>query len=181
MTDAISAVSSTGATSKTGSTSSISSTTPLTAETKAQLQALGVDTTGITTEAQGQTALLQAQLQQAQQGQQGKKAHGGGNKAEMEALKSQALSLASKLGVSVSSDAKLDDIVSAIGPAIEAKMSAAGNDPAKLAEIQELQSEYNELSSAMSNMQAQHSQQQASQSQLTNSMDALARYNKVSL
>ena len=172
-----------GKSSASSAASSSSTTAPkLTDDTKQKLEALGVDTTTITSEAQGQIALLQAQQQQSQQGESGEKHHSGSGKAEMEALKSQATELASKVGVTVSSDEKLPDIMAAIGPALEAKVSAAGNDQTKLAEVQELQTEYSSISSSISNMQAQHAQSaQASQSSqaINSSLNNMATQNKV--
>jgi len=171
MTGSINSISGAGAASSIASGSS-SSAQKLTDDTKKKLEELGVDTTGITTEAQGQIALLQAQ-----QAQGGEKAHsGGGGKEAMENIKSQATALAAKVGVQVSSDEKISDIMAAIGPAIDAKVSAAGNDQTKIAEVQELQSEYDSISSSLSNMQAQH---QAKQAQLTGSLEGLANYNKI--
>jgi len=161
--------------------SSPSSVAPkLTNDTKQKLDALGVDTSSITTEAQGQIALLQAQQQQPQNGQSGgEKHHSGSGKAEMEAMKSQATELAGKVGVTVSSDEKLDDIMAAIGPAISAKVSAAGNDQTKLNEVQELQSEYDTLSSSLTTMQSQHAQSAQGTQAINSSLNNMAVQNKV--
>ena len=180
MSSQIGSISSTSAGSTASSTSSSSSSSApkLTDETKKQLQDLGVDTTNITTEAQGQIALLQAQ----QQTQGGEKHHSCGGKAEMESLKAEATSLAGKVGVQVSSNEKLSDIIAAIGPAIDAKVSAAGNDQAKISEAQELQTEYASLSSSLSNMQAQHAQSaQGSQGEqaINSSLNNMATQNKL--
>ncbi len=145
-----------GASSSASASSNLSSVQKLTDDTKSKLQALGVDTSTITSEAQGQIALLQAQQQQQAQG--GEKHHGGAGKAEMDSLKSEATSLASKLGISVSADEKLSDIMAAIGPAVDAKVSAAGSDQTKIAEAQELQAEFSTISSSLSTMEAQRQQ-----------------------
>lgn len=159
MSTQINSINGTSAASSTTSTSSSSSAQPLTEATKQQLQALGVDTSNITSEMQGQIALLQAQQQQqTQQASGSEHHHSGSGKAEMEAMKSQATELAGKLGITVSSNEKLDDIMAAIGPALQSKVSAAGNDQTKLAEVQVLQSEYDSISSSLSSMQAQHTQ-----------------------
>jgi len=188
MSTQIGSISTTSATSTATTTSPAAVAPPLTDATRQQLQALGVDTTAITTEAQGQIALLQAQQQQPQQAQGGDKHHSGGGKAEMQAMKSEATELASKLGISVAQDEKLDDIMAAIAPALQAKASAAGNDQAKLAEVQELQSEYDTLSSSLTSMQSQH-QQGAQNGQsgqggqgtqaLTSTLNNMATQNKV--
>lgn len=158
-------------------TNSSSSAQKLTNETKQQLEALGVDTTNITTEAQGQIALLQAQQEHTQAAH--LNGHAGSGKEEIQELKSKATELAAKVGVSVSSDEKLSDIMSAVGPAIDAKVSAAGNDQAKIEEAQELQDEYSALSSSLSNIQAQHAQNTQGQQALSSSLDTLAAQNKL--
>jgi len=180
MSSQINSISSTSASSSTSSTSSSSSAQKLTDDTKKKLQDLGVDISGITSEAQGQIALLIAQ-QQAQQAQsaQGTKPHSGSGKAEMDALKSQATTLAGKLGISVSSDEKISDIIAAIGPAIDAKVSAAGNDQIKVEEAQGLQEEFSSLSSSLSNMQAQHAQSAQGAKTLDTSLNSMAAQNKL--
>jgi len=163
MTGSISAIGNMGmSTSFLGLTSS---TQKLTDATKKQLESLGIDTTKITTETQGQTALQQSQStqssqssQQTQQAQNGGQQHTGGN-AEIQALKLQATELAAQLGITVQPDEKLSEILAAVQPALDAKLSAAGNDQSKMAEVQSLQAEFNSISSSLSNMKAQNSQQ----------------------
>jgi len=156
MTSSIGSIGTSSASTSSSTSSSSSSAQKLSDETKNKLKALGVDTTSITSEAQGQIALLQAQQQQKAQG--GEKSKGGdAGKAEMESIKTEATSLASKLGITVSKDEKVQDIMAAIGPAVEAKVSAAGTDQNKIAEAQALQTEFSTISSSLSNMEAQHS------------------------
>ena len=183
MTGSISAIGNIGmSTSFLGLTSSAQK---LTDATKKQLESLGIDTTKITTETQGQTALQQSQQtqqsQSSQQTQNGGQNHTGGN-AEIQALKSQASALAAQLGITVASNEKLSDIVAAIQPALDAKLSAAGNDQSKLAEVQQLESEFNSISSSLSDMQAQRSQQaqgsQGSQA-ISTSLSSMAVMNMV--
>lgn len=166
--------------STTSSSSSSSTALKLTDDTKKKLEALGVDTTNITSEAQGQIALLQAQQQQALSGQNDGQ-HSSSEKVEMEALKSQAITLAGKVGVTVSSDEKISDIIAAIGPAVENKISAAGNDKTKIAEAQELQAEYNSISTSLSSMQAQQAQSSSTQgaAAISSSLNNLAAQNKL--
>lgn len=168
MTNSINSISIAGAAS---TASSSSAAQKLTDETKNKLQALGVDTTNITTETQGQIALLQAQQAKGE-----KSGHGGAGKEEMQSLKAEATSLAEKLGVSVTSDEKLSEIMDAIGPALDAKISAAGNDEAKIAETQSLQDEFAAISSTLSDMQAQ---KQAAHAQITGSLAGMAQDNKI--
>jgi len=183
MTGSISAIGNMGmSTSFLGSTSSAQK---LTDATKKQLESLGIDITKIKTEVQGQTALQQTQqpqpTQQSQQAQNGGQQHTGGN-AEIQALKLQATELAAQLGITVASDEKLSDILAAIQPALDAKLSAAGNDQSKLAEVKGLEAEFNSISSSLSNIQVQHSQQtqgsQGSQA-ISTSLNSMAVMNMV--
>ena len=185
MTGSISAIGNMGMT--TNFLGLASSAQKLTDATKKQLESLGIDATKITTETQGQTAIQQAQSSQTsqaaqtQQSQNGAPKHTGGN-AEIEALKTQAIALASQLGITVQSNEKLSEIMAAIQPALDAKLSAAGNDPSKRAEVQALQSEFTSISSSLSNIQAQQSQQaqgsQGSQA-ISTSLSSMAVMNMV--
>jgi len=166
MTDSISAVSSASAASSTSSSSS----TKLTAATKTQLEALGVDTTNITSETEGQTALKAAQAKSDAQ-QKAKAAAGGGSE---DSIKASAQTLASEMGVSVSSTDTTDDILSNISAKLSELKASAGDDQVKLAELEQYQSEFDTLSTSYTNMQT-------SQAQLSNSMSGLATYNKASL
>lgn len=170
MTGQISSISSSSATS---STSTSSSAKKLTEETKKKLQDLGVDTTSITTEAQGQIALLQA-LQQAQNREQAH--HSGEKNEEMQSLKSAAISLASQVGVSVSSTDKLPDILSNIANAINNIQSQAGTDQTKLEQAQGYQNQLDAINASLANMQAQ---KQAAQAKISGSMEGLASQNKL--
>lgn len=163
MTDSISAVSA-SATSNTSSSSS--SSTKLTDATKAQLEALGIDTTNITTEADGQAALKAAEANKETA-----KMSQASNPSE-DSIKTDAKSLASELGVSISDDDTTDDILDKISSAISQLREAAGDDQTKLAEVEKYQDEYDTISGDYTNMQT-------SQAQLTNSMSGLASYNKI--
>lgn len=161
MTDSINAVNSTSAASSASSTSN-----KLTAATKAQLEALGVDTTYIKTESDGQIALKQAQASQTQKAQ-----ANGGSSASKESIKAQIQSLASQVGVSVSQTDKPEDILTKISEKISSLRAEAGNDQSKLAQIEQYQQQYESLSGQMLSMQT-------SQAQLAASMSGLANYNK---
>lgn len=167
--DSVNSINSTNAASSTSSVSStsISSNQPLTAATKQQLEALGIDTTGIKTEAQGQAALFSAQASSSSA--QKPEHKGGGGMSE---IKAQAQQLASEVGVSVSSTDKIDDILSKISDKISQLQAAAGNDETKLAQISQYQSQLQSISASMSSMQASHAQ-------LSNSMSSMASYNKI--
>ena len=176
--------------------SSGSGVQPLSPQTKAQLDLLGVNTSNIKTEAQGQTALQSAQSsqasqsaqqsQQSQQPQQTQGAHkaGGGNQA-FESLKSEAMQLASKVGASVSQNDKLDAIMSAISTALTNMQAQAVNNPQKAARIKGYQVEFQSLSTSLSSMQSsshqQAAQSQVASTQIQNSLNAMALYNMASV
>lgn len=151
----------------------------LTEETKAKLQALGIDTSSIKTETQGLMALAAAK--KAKAAAKAKGAHGvkpaGGN-AQEESLKTQAKELAAKLNVSVSSDDDTTDILTKIASVLANMRVQAASDPQKLQEVEKYQAEYDALSSSVANLQKQKQQKQA---QLTGSLDAMAMYNKIGL
>lgn len=171
MTGSINSIGGAGASSSVASSSS-SSAQKLTDETKRKLEELGVDTSSITTEAQGQIALMQAM--QTQGGE--KSGHGGGNKEEMESLKAEATSLAAQVGVAVSSDEKLSDIMDAIPQAISNLQAQAGTDEAKLSQVKAYQDEFDAISGSLNDMQAQ---KQASQAKLTGSLAGMAQSNQI--
>jgi hypothetical protein len=164
---------------------SVSSVQPLTPETKAQLESMGIDTSSIKTESEGQTYLQSAQTsqssQQSQNSQQGQQF--GGNHAGMQAVREQAMALAEKVGASVPSGAKLSEIMDAISQSISSMQAQAANNPEQAAKVAQYQSEYISLSNAITSMQAsmQASQGQTSSGQLQASMNALAMYNMASI
>lgn len=160
---------------------------PLTPQTKAQLEALGINTTNITTEAQGQAALKASQgSQQAQNTQQAQAPHhrGGGNSA-IKALVEEALALAQKVGASVSSNAKLDEILDAIADALSKMQADAANDPKKAALFAQYQAEYLSLCQSAetlkASMEASHNQAVSAAGMMQSSMDGLASYNMASI
>lgn len=160
----------------------------LTAQTRAQLQALGINTKNITTEIQGQAALQAAQNSQQTQSTQGtqesqkSQSSAGSNNSEIQAIEKQAKALASQLGVSVSQNAKLDDIMNAISQTLSSMHAQAANDPQKIAEVAGYQAQFNAISQVLtdiqSSMQASSSQ---NASQMQASMSGLALYNMVSV
>lgn len=178
-----------------GSLDSISSTyslyaaqQALTPQTKSQLEMLGIDTSSIKTEADGQ-ALLQSsqgsqQTQDTKQTQgtpQAKPAGGGADHAAFEKLKEEVVALAEKLGVSVSSSDKIDDILDAIAEAISKLETEAANNPQKMAQVAEYQAQYlslcQSLSSLQASMEASKAQAASGASQIQSSMTGLANYN----
>ena len=160
--DSISSVSSAIAVSSTSS----SSAAKLTTATKAKLEALGISTTNITTEAEGQIALKIAQT----------KAEATKSKPpekQDESIKTEAKTLASQVGASVSDSDSTDEILNKISSKISELKASAGDDQTKLAEIENYQASLDKLSETYASM--------PSQAKLDNSMSNLANYNKVSL
>lgn len=154
----------------------------LSPQTKLQLQSLGIDTTNIKTEAQGQTALQSSQNSQTQGTQQAPPSGGGGNSA-MESIKEEAVSLAQRVGVSVSSNDKIDDILDAIAGALSQLQAQAVNDPQKAAQIAQFQTEYQSLCQSVSDAQSsqQNSSVQSASNQIQSGMNGLASYNIASI
>jgi len=169
--NAISSISSASATSS-------SSSTVLTDTTKKKLEALGIDASKIKTETEGLQKLKEAEAQQAAQAAQsaqGQQQQNGAS-SQTDAIKTQATSLASQLGISVSDKDTVEDILENIGTKLSAMSVQAANDPQKMQELKGYESQFASISSEYVNIQTQ---QQQSQSQISGSLDSLATYNKI--
>lgn len=155
-----------------------SSSTKLSDETKKKLESLGVDTTNIKTETEGLALLSQIQAaQQAQQAQQSQQPQGADSSmAQMENIKAQISSLASKVGVALSPNGNVDDNMTAISNAISAMKVQSTNNIDKVSKADEYQAQYDAISSSLAVLESQKS---SSQEQITGSMSALANYNKI--
>jgi hypothetical protein len=164
MTVAISSVSS----SSVASTNNNSSSTALSDDTKNKLQALGLDPSKYTTEAQAQAAITQAQAQQQSQ-QSGTQKSGS---SSFSTIKTEVQDLASKMGISVGSNDKMKDILGKISDKMSELQSTAGTDPTKLSELNGYQSQYTSISSELSQLEASRNMTGAT---------ALADYNKATL
>lgn len=157
----------------------------LTEATKQKLEALGIDTSSIKTEAQGQALLVAAQNaqkakneQRAQQVQPAGQTEQGGSSsisAQEETIKAQAKELAKKLGLTVSSDDDISEILGKIATALANIRIQAINSPQMSKQLDELQSQYESLVCSVASLEKQKS----SQGQLTGSLDAMALYNKI--
>lgn len=163
-------------TSSVSSVSQASSTKPLTEETKKKLESLGVDTSQIKTEAQGQQKLKEVQdAQSAQanspQGQQQQQ-----TMFQMQSITEKVNALAAKVGVQISNQDSIEDIINNISNRVSQMTVQAGEDTKKVKEVSQYQTELNVIASEYSSLV---SQQQASQNQLTGGMDNLAAYNKI--
>ena len=162
----INAISSASSAAQNRSVGASGSSAPLSAGTRASLEALGVDTANIKTEAQGQEALRVAKVKAT------KKPHT--TTSSEGSLKAEAKALATKLGASIPSDGKMEDILNNIKAKIDELIATAGKDPTKLSKIAEYQSQYTNLAKEFSNIQS-------SQSQLSASMNNMAMMNKIYL
>lgn len=107
--------------------------------TKMRLEALGIDPSSVTTEAQAQILIAQAEAatKQNNSGQQQR----GGNSTSQQQLLSEAKTLAQTVGVSVSDSDGLEDIIEKISN----KLQIMGKDPSKAQMVQTYQSELETL------------------------------------
>lgn len=141
----------------------------LSSSTKLKLEALGIDPTTVTSEAQAQTLIAQAEATKQQQnaGQQ----QGGGNSSEQELL-SEAKSLASKVGVTVSSNDTLDDIIDNISAQLQVMLNSG--DQSKISQAQSLQTQLANISDRADSIQS-------TQQNIFNAMDMVSISNKYAL
>lgn len=136
--------------------------------TKKELEALGIPATDGMTEAEAQQKITQAkQEKQQQNGQQQ------GYSSEFE-IKADAKSLAEELGISVSDDADISDILNEIGTEIEALLDTAENNPSVLSKVCDY---FNKLS----NLDVEYDNMVALQSNYENAMNMIAENNKIAL
>ena len=140
----------------------------LSAATKAKLEALGIDTKNIKTEAQGQAILIAIEKRK-------KELHGILGVPEhppKDTVKDEAKNLAAAVGISVSDNDPTDEILNKIAAKINQLKQGAGDDKEKLAQVAQFESKYEEISGQVSNSQA-------AKAKLSGSMDALANMNKI--
>lgn len=140
----------------------------LSSSTKLKLEALGIDPTTVTSEAQAQSLIAQAEATKHQNnsGQQG-----GGNSSEQELL-SEAKTLASTVGVSVSSNDSLDDIIDNISNQIQVMLNSG--DQFKISAAQGYQAQLASLSDRVDSVQN-------IQQNIFNAMDMISLSNKYAL
>lgn len=144
-------------------------TEELSSTTKLKLEALGIDPSTVTTEAQAQTLIAQAEAakQQNNAGQQQQ----GGNSSEQELL-SEAKNLATKVGVTVSSNDSLDDIVDNISKEIQVMLNSG--DQSKISSAQSYQAQLASISGRAEAIQS-------TQQNIFNAMDMISVSNKYAL
>ena len=148
---------------------SIYKTEELSSTTKLKLEALGIDPSTVTTEAQAQTLIAQAEAakQQNNAGQQQQ----GGNSSEQELL-SEAKNLATEVGVTVSSNDSLDDIVDNISKEIQVMLNSG--DQSKVSSAQSYQAQLASISGRAETIQS-------TQQNIFNAMDMISVSNKYAL
>lgn len=144
-------------------------TEELSSTTKLKLEALGIDPSTVTTEAQAQALIAQAEAakQQNNAGQQQQ----GGNSSEQELL-SEAKNLATEVGVTVSSNDSLDDIVDNISKEIQVMLNSG--DQSKISSAQSYQAQLASISGRAEAIQS-------TQQNIFNAMDMISVSNKYAL
>ena len=140
----------------------------LSSSTKQKLEALGIDPTTVTSEAQAQSLIAQAEATKHQQnsGQQQ-----GGNSSEQELL-SEAKDLASKVGAAVSSNDTLDDIIDNIAEEIQIMLNSG--DQSQISQAQGYQAQLAEISDRADSIQT-------TQQNIFNAMNMVSISNKYAL
>ena len=140
----------------------------LSSSTKQKLEALGIDPTTVTSEAQAQSLIAQAEATKHQQnsGQQQ-----GGNSSEQELL-SEAKDLASKVGAAVSSNDTLDDIIDNIAEEIQIMLNSG--DQSQISQAQGYQAQLAEISDRTDSIQT-------TQQNIFNAMNMVSISNKYAL
>lgn len=149
--------------------SSYKTETELSSSTKLKLEALGIEPSTVTSEAQAQTLIAQAEAAKHQNnaGQQQQ----GGNSSEQELL-SEAKNLASQVGVTVSSNDSLDTIIDNISKEIQVMLNSG--DKSKMATAQGFQTQLASISGRAESIQS-------TQQNIFNAMDMISVSNKYAL
>mgnify|MGYP001805805869 CR=1 FL=1 len=144
-----------------------SSAISLSSATKAKLEALGIDTSKIKTEAQGQAILKAIEKRK-------KELHGILGPQEQppkDNVKAEAKNLASAVGISASDDDTTNEILNKISAKLKQLRQSAGDDKEKLAQVKQFEGKYQEISGQVSDTPE-------AKAKLSASMDALANMNK---
>lgn len=156
-----------------GSTSAANETTAqkskLSNSTKSKLAELGIQETDGMTESEAQAKIAQAQQQQIAQNQ----SENEDNSSEEE-IRSEAKSLASAVGISVSSDDDVSEILNKIGNELEEMLENAEGNPSVLSQLSSYLSQLTSLDSQYDNIQT-------SQNNMYKAMNMVSTNNKISL
>ena len=154
---------------QTAAISSYKTETELSSSTKLKLEALGIDPSTVTSEAQAQTLIAQAEAAKHQNnaGQQQQ----GGNSSEQELL-SEAKNLASQVGVTVSSNDSLDDMIDKISSKIQVMLNS--NDKSQVSTAQDYQAQLASISDKANSISN-------TQQNIFNAMNMISLSNKYAL
>lgn len=139
-------------------------------DTKAKLEALGITATEGMTESEAQAKIAAAEQEQNAQNDGGEQQ---GNSSEAEIM-SDVKTLASKIGVSVASDADVSDILDDIAAELEVMLEDAENNPAVLAQLSTYLSE-------LTSLDDQYQSIQNSQASMYSAMNMISTNNKIAL
>ena len=151
----------------------ISGVSTLSESTKRKLQALGIDPSSVTSEAQAQSLINAAQTRQ--QVQKANNESNSKNTCSSEAeLISRAKSLASKLGVSVSNNSPLTEILGSISSKINSLSNQSSTEGYNIQKLQQFQAE-------LYSIQNEYSTVKQSQNSMYTAMNLTANMNKFSL
>ena len=157
------------------STTSVSSQTTekeseLSSATKAQLEALGIDPSTVSSESQAQALIANAQ------GESFKNMVSNGEQTQTDSAEEtylrEAKALATAVGAVYSNDDSLEDILSSVSAKLNQMMSSAGMNPSQIQMIQMYQNQLDQISSGYS---------QAQSASLYSSMDLISNNNRYSL
>jgi len=146
-----------------------SSSQRLTDATKKELEALGLDTSSIITEAQGQALLKTTKDQTTQKAQ-----PSGAEQTSESKMRSEVMALASQLGVSASKIDDIDSILKSIKTKLEKMKAESVSDVDKTANVSAYQAQYDSL-------EKENESVSKSQSMLSSSMNNMAMMNKILL
>lgn len=139
-------------------------------DTKSRLEALGITVTDGMTESEAQNKIAQAE-QKNQAGEEGEQQQGNSSESE---IFSEAKSLASSVGVSVSSDADVSEILDDIGAQLEILLEDAENNPAILSTLSSYLSQLTSLDDRYDSLQN-------TQSSMYSAMNMISTNNKIAL
>ena len=141
----------------------------LSLSTQNELEALGITATEGMTESEAQAKIAAAQQENESENQGGQQ----GNSSESEIL-SDAKTLAAAVGVSVSSDDDISEILDNIGAELEIMLEEAENNPSVLSQLSSFLSQ-------LTNLDDQYDALQSQQSSLYSAMNMVSTNNKIAL
>lgn len=139
-------------------------------DTKAKLESLGITATEGMTESDAQAKIAAAEEQENSQNGEGQQQ---GNSSEAEIM-ADVKSLASKVGVSVASDADVSEILDDISSELEVMLEEAETNPAILSQLSAYLSE-------LTGLDDQYQSIQNSQASMYSAMNMISTNNKIAL